>query len=428
MSITYRANVTRITSDGVFVRVPSLGIGYEFGPMPAPSGVLLAVDDAIVVSNVEGTLEDLVIVGGQGGGSGTLDSLSDVVIASPVAGQVLTYNGTVWANVTPVSDLESLTDVDLTSPAADNVLQYNGSQWVNKASIDLTGSAAGTDIFTTKVTGDSQKRHIINSDGVHEWGSGSAASDTNLYRSAASVLATDSAFTAIGNIYTFGAVTANSPISIQTFGDSNAKIKINNSAASGIEMGAGGATALDVNLYRSAANILKTDDAFQAASYAIGTTDIFDKIYPVGSIYISTVNTNPNTLFGIGTWSQIQNQFLVGQGSGTFATAGNTGGAETHTIASGNLPTHTHDAGTLATSNPGTHTHTIEADFDGGSGSTRYTVHRGGGAGTHDSDASSGSGGHTHTFTGATGNGGFANTAVNHLPPYLIVYIWKRTA
>lgn len=54
---------------------------------------------------------------------------------------------------------------------------------------------------------------------------------------------------------------------------------------------------------------------------------IFDLIYPVGSIYMSTNSTNPETLFG-GTWEQIEDRFLVG--SGYYHAAGNTGGTSMH--------------------------------------------------------------------------------------------------
>lgn len=41
--------------------------------------------------------------------------------------------------------------------------------------------------------------------------------------------------------------------------------------------------------------------------------DMFNLIYPVGSIYMSINNVNPSTLFG-GELSQIKGRFLVGTG------------------------------------------------------------------------------------------------------------------
>ena len=38
--------------------------------------------------------------------------------------------------------------------------------------------------------------------------------------------------------------------------------------------------------------------------------EILKKVYPVGAIYTSTVSTSPATLFGFGTWEQIQGRFL----------------------------------------------------------------------------------------------------------------------
>lgn len=54
--------------------------------------------------------------------------------------------------------------------------------------------------------------------------------------------------------------------------------------------------------------------------------EIIDKIWPVGSIYLSTVSTNPSTFLG-GTWAAIEGRFLVG--AGTDFAAGTTGGQKT---------------------------------------------------------------------------------------------------
>ena len=63
-------------------------------------------------------------------------------------------------------------------------------------------------------------------------------------------------------------------------------------------------------------------------------------IYPVGSIYWSSKNTNPGTLFG-GTWTQIKDKFVLACGD-TYKTTGATGGASTVTLSISNMPTHNH--------------------------------------------------------------------------------------
>lgn len=77
--ILYRGKVTRITDDGVYATVPSLGSGMEFGPLENPS-ITLDEGMSILLGQVEDFNEDLVIVSrldegydpkiGQGGGEG----------------------------------------------------------------------------------------------------------------------------------------------------------------------------------------------------------------------------------------------------------------------------------------------------------------------------------------------------------------------
>ena len=58
---------------------------------------------------------------------------------------------------------------------------------------------------------------------------------------------------------------------------------------------------------------LKALGILDAIRYEIETT-IFDAIYPVGSIYISTTEEGPQALFG-GEWERIEDRFLLAAGS-----------------------------------------------------------------------------------------------------------------
>ena len=132
-------------------------------------------------------------------------------------------------------------------------------------------------------------------------------------------------------------------------------------------------------------------------------------LYPIGSIYSSTVSTNPNTLFGFGTWVAYgEGRVLVGVGSGFTAAA--TGGS-----ADAVLVSHTH---TLT--DPG-HNHTISL--------SNQSVQNGNVSGGGSIPQSSSSTGTTSTAsTGITmATVGVSATNAN-LQPYVVVYMWNRTA
>ena len=123
-----------------------------------------------------------------------------------------------------------------------------------------------------------------------------------------------------------------------------------------------------------------------------GTNNLLDKIYPIGSIYISTHNTNPSTLFG-GSWQQIKDTFLLSAGD-TYV-AGATGGEATHTLTIDEMPSHNHDiavyqSGSTETANG------LVRQANGQISTGLYVRYRGG------------------------------NQPHNNMPPYLTVYMWQR--
>ena len=147
-------------------------------------------------------------------------------------------------------------------------------------------------------------------------------------------------------------------------------------------------------------------------------------VYPVGSVYISTSSTNPSSLFGFGTWEQIKDTFLLAAGS-TY-TAGSTGGEASHKLTSSEMPSHTHTIGKennciMPNQDPGQNygvaylTSTDFKDLGQGVGS-KNTNGKPFVSATNDTMS------HTHT---ANSTGG--NTAHNNMPPYLTVYMFKRT-
>ena len=133
----------------------------------------------------------------------------------------------------------------------------------------------------------------------------------------------------------------------------------------------------------------------------LGSNYILDNVYPVGSIYMSVNSTNPANLFG-GTWEQIQGKFLFGMNSSY--PAGSTGGEITHKLTYAEMPAHAHYMASGNSGAPDTWTP------DAGS----YVVD----SVTDDK----------HTWWAQIGmNEAGGSEAHNNMPPYLSVYIWKRT-
>ena len=125
--------------------------------------------------------------------------------------------------------------------------------------------------------------------------------------------------------------------------------------------------------------------------------------FPVGSVFIGVVSTNPGTLLGYGTWSAFgAGRVLVGLDAGQteFDTVEETGGAKTHTLTAAEMPTHNHQILRERSATTGGATTQIARTAD-----TSSTVD-------------------TAVFTENAGSG----SAHNNLQPYLVVYMWKRTA
>ena len=163
-------------------------------------------------------------------------------------------------------------------------------------------------------------------------------------------------------------------------------------------------SSVGVNCFPASNGVLQLgDNAFLTAAGA----------YPVGSIYLSVNGTNPATLFG-GTWKRIsQGRFLIGAGAneanstdywGQYAAgtenfpAGEMGGEPTHKLTVDEMPSHSHS---------------LRFEW---SNEKRWGIPQTG------TDCNNGV-----DFGATTGSAG-GDKAHNNMPPYLVVYMWERTA
>jgi len=157
-------------------------------------------------------------------------------------------------------------------------------------------------------------------------------------------------------------------------------------------------------------------------------TDVLKAVYPVGAYYMSDSPTNPATVFGFGTWTQVKGRMLIGVDSADadWDTPGDVGGEKTHVLTPTEMPNHDHGPGSLAATVTGSsHTHGIQRGTSTGSAPARAAS--GNTTAAADFNTDNAGSGHTHTISGLTGTRGSDN-AHNNMPPFIATYMWRRTA
>jgi len=150
-----------------------------------------------------------------------------------------------------------------------------------------------------------------------------------------------------------------------------------------------------------------TGNATVSSNLTVGGTSLVDLIYPLGAIYITTSAVSPSSIWAGTTWVAYgEGRTMIGHGAGAGLTdrptVEATGGVETHTLTKAEIPPHVHtESERLFNTN---------------------------GAYTNDGVQQRTSGGLLTSTTGDGSADGLQGQAHNNMQPYIVTYMWKRTA
>ncbi|OHT11313.1 hypothetical protein TRFO_19296 [Tritrichomonas foetus] len=170
--------------------------------------------------------------------------------------------------------------------------------------------------------------------------------------------------------------------------------------------------------------------------------DQHEKMYPIGSLFISAKNDNPEILFPGTKWDPLQGRFLMSASDySTMNESLQIGGKETHLLTLDELPPHFHAINNLCTSLDGEHNHEGYCDF------RLKDVEKVGTVAGNDNFIRVDTGinqngpifnwmhthifktnrvdGHQHKVQGNTEETG-GNKRFNLIPPYIKVFVWTR--
>lgn len=178
-----------------------------------------------------------------------------------------------------------------------------------------------------------------------------------------------------------------------------------------------------VSLFFKNDGLLYSKDGPNEADVPVGTAS-----WPIGSIFFGAVATSPATLLGFGTWVRFgQGRMPISQddGNARWDVAEETGGSETVQLTTAQLAAHTHTQNS--------HNHTQDAHFHAQDINTLVlAVGVSANLPTGSLLASKGQNTQSTTATNqaatATNQNAGGDQAHDNMPPFITVYMWKRTA
>lgn len=166
--------------------------------------------------------------------------------------------------------------------------------------------------------------------------------------------------------------------------------------------------------------------ALSATLTQLATVATVQSLYPVGSIYLNAANaTNPATLLGFGTWTAFgAGRMPVGFNAADplFDTAEEIGGSKDSIAVA-----HTHTATTTISDPQHSHGFTVVAQSNSTSGTGKVSTGSPDGTSVSAYTGTTASASTGVTASTTVNSAGAAGTNAN-LPPYITVYMWKRTA
>jgi hypothetical protein len=151
-------------------------------------------------------------------------------------------------------------------------------------------------------------------------------------------------------------------------------------------------------------------NATVSSNLTVGGTSLVDLIYPIGAIYITTSAVSPSSIWAGTTWVAYgEGRTMIGHGAGAGLTdrptVEATGGAETHTLTKAEIPPHVHterhNTGGGLEYKPGYNAQQEPLDPP----DTINIINTGDGSAD-----------------------GLQGQAHNNMQPYIVTYMWKRTA
>jgi hypothetical protein len=302
MSTLYRARVVRSDAEGVYVEIPELGEGNEWGPLETPP-VPLVIGDPVIVGSINEILEDLALV-------------AKLVTVAVPGNQLQAYYfdsalERFGSGITPTNGMITWLNAEqrleiYSDEGIPGWLSYYGAKFNQilmpadlKTGVGYNTPAATYDValanstdalLKARVTGDANARYTVDGAGKISWGPGSSAADTTLERVAAGQLQVGSRLGIAGTPAATASVTSRQSTDRTGYYSVNSEASVThvNAHFHALESGTNasrlleswkasegnprlqvdvdgemrwgpGSTAPDTRLYRSGVGILRTD-------------------------------------------------------------------------------------------------------------------------------------------------------------------------